>query len=133
MIRVVNLNPLSYEEMLAHPNREYNPSEWVRSVNRYHKYFECQFYIIKDESVPYVRFAVKYVANEIRFMKEFSGYSSMLTSRPFAEVEMIQNSAVIKPFVLPNGTGYLENNDRVVSYLKIRSKNDSKFICSNSL
>ena len=75
------------EEEIRRENREYNPSEWDKTISRFIKYDEVQFYKLpKGNGYEYDRYYAVYTTNEgIRFMNSVS-YSSCLNSTGLCEV-----------------------------------------------
>ena len=88
------LKKVTLDEMLAHPDKEYNPSVWLEKMSNYPK---CQFYLIPpDDIYSYTRFYVSYIADGIYFFSNFSAYSGTLTNNGFCKVYIAQDGQVWK-------------------------------------
>jgi hypothetical protein len=106
------IHKLTKEQILANPVREYNPHEWTKTVERYAKYDDVQFYIEpKETSVwDYDRFYAVYTTPEgIRLFNQIS-YSSCLSNNGFCRV-VIDVNGIVTTHEFKNGekTGRLEN------------------------
>jgi hypothetical protein len=108
---------MTADEVKADEMKNYNEREWIKTVDRYLKYDDVQFYKVgKDKIYSYDRFFVVYTLPEgLRLMASMD-YSSSLSSGGFAMVDITTielfntedadpNNWVIKH--LPEGYVYL--------------------------
>lgn len=108
MKNTIHATRITAEQLKAEPTREYNPTEWERTVNRYLKFKNVEFFKAdKGEGFEYDRYYVIYTLPEgLRLMGEVS-YSSSLTNggfrmatvcefilKPDSTVEMLPSGAV---------------------------------------
>ena len=112
MVTDLKLTKISVEDLLNHPDKEYNITEWENKINRIKFYPKCQFYFIAPNEVySYTRFFVSYVAEGIYFFSNFDAYSSILSNNGFCKVSIDENGQVWKYLFLDkNGKeGYAQN------------------------
>jgi len=78
---------MTAEEIKADENRNYNPTEWVKVIDRKMSYKDVEFFKVpKGVSYGYDRFYCIYtLTSGLRLMSDVS-YSSSLTNGGFAEV-----------------------------------------------
>lgn len=84
--------PLAYmteitSEQIRSMGRDYNPSEWDKTIDRYLRYSDVKFYVVaNDEVYGYERYFVTYTTDEgIKFLKSVS-YGGMLSSTGLVEI-----------------------------------------------
>ena len=104
----MNVRELTLQQMLEHPEREYNPEIWVKVVDRYKKYKDVIFLEkVNSENEYHELFAI-YTTNEgIRFINSVS-YSGSIVDSGFSIVNYNGNTiSVEKPFE----KGFIANNN----------------------
>lgn len=90
----MKLQELTPDQIRNNSAREYNPSEWDKTISRFLKYGDVKFYIEVESPNSYDRFFAVYVADGIRFLGEVS-YSSMLSSGGFTRIRIFTTGEVI--------------------------------------
>lgn len=119
----MNLTPLTIDEMLNHPAKEYNPKIWKDNIALYAK-GEYQFYVIPaNEIYSYDRFFVTYqIEAGIIFFSAF-GYGLGLNNNGFIKVR-IENNILTKEQIEVNGQkGTLKNDKAGRRWMATQSKN----------
>ena len=108
----MKLKAITTEEILNADCKNYNPSEWVKTIDRYSKYGKVQFYQEIESPFDYERFFVTYQIPEgIIFLTSVS-YSSSLTNNGFVRVAIDPTTGEVKTFEFSNGekTGRADNS-----------------------
>jgi len=110
---ILKVVKLTIEQILNRiEDKEYNPKEWDKSVNRYAKYPKCQFYVIEPgNGYSYPRFFASYIADGIYFFSTFSPFGGGITNNGFYKVIITPSGDVMKSlFKNREGKeGYVEN------------------------
>lgn len=103
----MEVKEISLEDVLMHPKREYNPSEWERVVNRFTKYSDVVFLERFNSTNDYPElFAIYTISEGIRLVNAVS-YSGSIVNSPFVRVQHYDDSIrTEKPFA----DGYVANN-----------------------
>jgi hypothetical protein len=104
---IMEVRELTFDEVLNHSKSDYNPSEWVRVVNRYKKYNDVVFLERFNSINDYPElFAIYTIPEGIKLINEVS-YSGSMVNSPFVRVQYYDNSIrTEKPFA----DGYVANN-----------------------
>lgn len=109
----MKLKPLTKEEIINHPTREYNPLAWEDRINRMDKFKDCQFYIAERDFYEYDRFYATYTIPEgLRLLNSIS-YSSSLTNNGFRKVHINSETGEVTVTKFKDATGkegYAEND-----------------------
>jgi len=125
----MSVKQLTIDEVLNHSKSEYNPSEWVKVVNRYEKYKDVVFLERFNSTNDYPElFAIYTIDEGIRFINEVSYGGSMVNS-PFKGV--IHDDEAIyteKPFA----DGYVANNKQGREWMA-KMSTEFGYIFSNKL
>jgi hypothetical protein len=97
-------------EQIRKENREYNPSEWDKVINRFSSYAECKFYIARAQrGYAYDRYFASYRTPEgILFFKSVS-YSSSITSNGFVKILILNGKVSRMLFKQGDKIGRMEN------------------------
>lgn len=114
----VKVVELTNEEMLNHKSQEYNPTEWKRGVKRMID-IGAKFYESKPEAGrSWTEFYTIYTIPEgLKFLSNFSPYSSMLTNDGFKRAFVIDGEIWVNGFG-PEGTQSVVNNKQGRKWLK---------------
>jgi hypothetical protein len=126
---IMEVKELTFDEVLNHSKSKYNPSEWVKAVNRYKKQKNVVFLERFNSTNDYPElFAIYTIDEGIRLINEVSYGGSMVNS-PFVRV-IHEDEAICteKPFA----DGYVANNKQGREWM---AKMSSEFgwIFSNKL
>ncbi len=101
---VENVIEISADQIRSE-NRDYNPSEWDRTIDRYLKYKDCKFYKAVASGVhKYDRyFAVYTIPEGITFFGSVS-YGSCVHNGGFVRIVILENGEVLR-FLLKDAAG----------------------------
>jgi predicted dehydrogenase len=107
------------EQDIRADNREYNPYEWDRTIDRFASKSQVTFYKRVNSPNSYKEYYAKYETEEgLRFFKEVS-YSSTMTSNGFSKIELRPTNGIIevwtnREWLTPRGWEYgvIENNEK---------------------
>lgn len=91
----MKLQALTEEQIRNHINREYNPKEWDKTIDRFKKYESCQFYIEVDGLFSYPRFFATYKLPEGFSVLNNVSYSTSLSNTGFVAVSIAEDGTVI--------------------------------------
>lgn len=92
---------LTIEQVKNDSMRNYNPTEWIKIVNRYSQFSNVEFYKVeKNKIYSYDRFFIKYELSDGLILFSSLSYSSSLTSGGFQSV-CISNFDVEKLVLMP--------------------------------
>lgn len=110
---------LNTDEILNGSGKDYNPSEWVRIVNRFASYENCKFYLIPaNEVYIYDRYYASYTTNEGLNLFSSVSYSSSLTNGGFYVCNILEG------FTIENGEILkIEDNEVFISISKMLGRN----------
>lgn len=131
---LTDLIPMSVEDMLKDSMRDYNPQEYEKSINRFCKYEEIQFYKKPSgQGYGYDRFFVTYVADGIRFFSSFNAYSSSITSNGFCKISILSNFNVLRTLFTDSygKVGRISNDERNRNYLRMLTTTNKSVYFSN--
>jgi hypothetical protein len=119
-----NVKELSIQEVLNHPQREYNPRTWEQIVKGYES-LSPAFYEKTSNLNGYPEIFVMYTSSQgINFMNRL-GYSASLSNGAFCEVMIADNELKTIEPILQNGEYYLvPNNQEGIDYMYNMSKFD---------
>lgn len=115
----IHLNKLTLEQMMSHPDSEYNVSIWEQRVKRYAE-MGGQFYIAdKDPNCGYNMFYVQYTVNGVLMLSRFNAYHSMLSGGGFCMVNINDDGFVVKNLFSVDGqTGYAKGDSLGMSFFR---------------
>lgn len=115
----IKVNPVTVEDMFNdEENAAYNPSIWKKSVERYAKMQNVQFYRAdKDELYSYQRFFVSYELDGMSILKQWNAFSSTLTNNGFRTAFIIDGEIFTKAFG-QNGELCIKNCPEGIKWLK---------------
>ena len=86
------LEPITFEELFNHPDKEYNAQVWEEYCNNYCKSDDVKLYKISPDKVwGYTRFFKTYKADGINFFTQFSPISGGISNNGFVKVKIIDN------------------------------------------
>ena len=116
---------LSNEQVKNDSIREYNPTEWIKVVNRYSKFSNVEFFKVeKNDVYHYERFFVKYELNDGMIFFKSLDYSSSLTNGGFHEI-IISTFDIEKMAMLPENeclifgvNTWFNNSDSAKQHMK---------------
>ena len=119
-----SVKELTTDEVLQHPQREYNPTIWEKIVNGY-KNQNPKFYEKTNNKNSYFEIFVMYTSKEgINFMNSLS-YSPSISNSSFCEVYIENNELkTIEPVLQNNKYYLLANNKEGRNYMLKMSKFD---------
>jgi hypothetical protein len=110
---------LTKAQMIADSQREYNPTEWEKIVNRYSNFANCIFYKIPSNDVyAYDRFFATYTTNEGLNLFGSVDYSSSMTNGGFYKANIIDGFAIENDEIIK-----LEDGEVFISIGKMIFKN----------
>jgi ABC-type glutathione transport system ATPase component len=117
-----SVKELTTEQVLQHPQREYNPATWERIVNGY-KNENPKFYEKTSNNNSYPEIFVMYTSKEgINFMNKLS-YSVSMSNSSFCEVYIDNNELkTIEPLLQDNNYYLVPNNKAGRDYMLKMSK-----------
>jgi hypothetical protein len=116
---------LSNEQVKNDSIREYNPTEWIKVVNRYSKFSNVEFFKVeKNDVYEYDRFFVKYELNDGMIFFNSLDYSSSLSNGGFQTI-CISSFDVQKMEMLPENVvqifganNWINNSDAAFEHMK---------------
>lgn len=107
------LKKLTNVELLNDNNREYNPGEWAKMVNRYSNYGAEFYKVDKDDTYDYDRFYAVYSLPEGLRLFSPIGYGSMVHNGGFKTVNLFLEDGEIVVFGFgDNGCGSAANTPK---------------------
>lgn len=80
------------EDQIRNENREYNPREWDKVIDRYSKYSPIFYKVSPQGGYDYTRCFAEYKSDGINFFKSVC-YSSSLSSGGFSKIVILNNIA----------------------------------------
>jgi hypothetical protein len=109
----VKVKAITHAEMLNHPAKAYNQSEWEKRVKWRIANPDVQFYVAeRDELYSYDRFYVTYRLPEgLLILSEFSPYSSSLTNNGFKRATIVDGEIHINGWGPGNMSGIKNTPD----------------------
>jgi hypothetical protein len=129
---VMNVKEITKEE-LYEANKEYNPAEWKKTLDRFDKYKDVKFYIAeKQGGYDYDRyFSVYTIPEGITFFSSVS-YSSCLSNSGFVRIG-ISEKLEVRRFLLNGSNGEYGRFSNIKSNRLIMAKTskDHGLIFSN--
>ena len=96
------------ESQMRAENREYNPTEWDRIIDRYVSYGSTFFKVAPQKGCDYTRYYAIYKNGDNRFFKSVS-YSSSLTNNGFCKIFISEGKAYRELFKFGETYGTAEN------------------------
>jgi hypothetical protein len=110
---------LTKAQMIADSQREYNPTEWEKIIERYSNYANCIFYKIPSNDVySYDRFFATYTTKEGLNLFGSVSYSSCITNGGFYKANIIDGFAIENDEIIK-----LEDGEVFISIGKMLFKN----------
>jgi hypothetical protein len=127
---IMEIKVISKEDLLNHPIREYNPSEWKKVVERYSKYGDVVFLERINSTNSYSEIFAIYTINEGITLFNTVSYGGCLSNNGFVRVHHYEDNTIRTE--KPLEQGLVANNKDGRKWMAIMS---SKFgyIFSNNL
>jgi hypothetical protein len=86
------------EEQIRQENRDYNPAEWDKVIDRYKKYAGATFYVVRKGTAgfDYNQYFAKYQLPEGMIVFKKVSYSSTLSDSGFARIGITMDGTVYR-------------------------------------
>lgn len=128
---IMKFKPLTTQEVLDHPKKEYNEQVWVDKINTMSaKYSDIQFYErVESPNEYHELFAVYTIDEGIRLINEVS-YGGSLVSSGFSKIDIVDGNVTCESPFLEGGR--VANNPKGREWMSTMSQKFG-YIFSNKL
>lgn len=122
------VNIVTIEEAKALSNRDYNPSIWEKTIDRYNDFKDAVFYTVPGSIYDIDLYAIYTLDSGLRFRQKVSYSSSLSSGRTFTQCSIIDDNVVELHLQDESGHPVGHRNDRMTRAILAKVCDNNEFV-----